>query len=63
MSLRALGFSPRAVGDRFINKFQGRQPLVRRILGQYSSLQAALLVLVIYNIDEFYLEVRIFGPL
>ena len=37
----------------FINKFQGRQPWVQRILGQYSSLQAALLVLVIYNIDEF----------
>ena len=24
---------------------------------------AALLVLVMYNIDEFFLEVRIFGPL
>ena len=44
--------------------FLGRQPCVRRILGQYSSLQAALLVLVIYNVDEFiFLEVRIFGPL
>ena len=30
-----------------IESFPGRQPLVRRISGQYSSLQAALLVLII----------------
>ena len=34
----------------FMKKFQGRQPLVRRISSQYSSLQAALLVLVIYYV-------------
>ena len=39
----------------FITNFQGRQPWVRRISGQYSSLQAALLVLVIYYMGEFLL--------
>ena len=34
----------------YIKKNQGRQPWVRRISGQYSSLQAALLVLEIYYI-------------
>ena len=38
----------------FIKIFQGRQPWVRRISGQNSSLQAALLVLVIYYVGEFF---------
>ena len=32
-----------------------KQPSVRRISGQYSSLQAALLVLEIYYVGEFFL--------
>ena len=45
----------------FKTNFQGRQPWVWRNSGQYSSLQAALLVLVIYYIwVSFYLEVSYF---
>ena len=39
--------------SHFTGLFQGRQPSVRRILGQLSSLQAALLLLVIYYVGEF----------
>ena len=40
---------PLFVCDYFIKIFQGRQQWVRRISGQYSYLQAALLALVIYT--------------
>ena len=38
----------------FMKKIRGRQPLVRRISGQYSSLQAALLVLEIYYLANHF---------
>ena len=48
-------FSGPADRGNFIANFQGCQPWVWRISGQYSSLQAALLVLLIYYMSEFWL--------
>ena len=47
---------PNEMATYSIKIFQGRQPCVRRISGQYSSLQAALLILVIYYVGETFLN-------
>ena len=51
----------RTFSCHFIKIFQGRQPWIRRISGQYSSLQTALLVLVIYYMSEFLFIRRVIG--